>query len=36
MGAWMRGELILMTSIGLLTYIGLSIIGIPFALSLAF
>lgn len=36
MGAWMRGELVLMTSIGLLTYIGLSILGVPFALSLAF
>ena len=36
MGAWMRGELILMTVIGVATYIGLSILNVPFALSLAF
>jgi predicted PurR-regulated permease PerM len=35
MGAWMRAELILMTVIGLLVYVGLSILGIKFALSLA-
>ncbi|OGK15825.1 hypothetical protein A3H80_03275 [Candidatus Roizmanbacteria bacterium RIFCSPLOWO2_02_FULL_37_19] len=36
MGAWMRGELILMTIIGVFTYIALNILGIKFALSLAF
>ncbi len=36
MGAWMRGELILMTVIGLMTYIALTILNVPFALSLAF
>ncbi|MBP9815616.1 AI-2E family transporter [Candidatus Woesebacteria bacterium] len=35
MGAWMRGQLILMLVIGLTTYIGLSILGIRYALSLA-
>ena len=36
MGAWMRGELILMLVIGIATYIGLKVLGIKFALSLAF
>lgn len=36
MGAWMRGELILMTVIGVGTYIGLRLLDVPFALSLAF
>ncbi len=36
MGAWMRGQLILMLIIGLTTYVGLSILGIRYALSLAF
>jgi predicted PurR-regulated permease PerM len=36
MGAWMRGQLILMVVIGLTTYIGLSLLGIRYALSLAF
>src|SRR3989344_515227 len=36
MGAWLRGELILMTTIGVLTYIGLFFLNVPFALSLAF
>ncbi len=35
MGAWMRAELILMTIIGALVYVGLSVLGIKFALSLA-
>ncbi len=35
MGAWMRGQLILMLVIGLTTYIGLSLLGIRYALSLA-
>lgn len=35
MGAWMRGQLILMTLIGVLTYIGLSLLGVKYALSLA-
>jgi predicted PurR-regulated permease PerM len=36
MGAWMRGELVLMTSVGLVTYIALTLMDVPFALSLAF
>jgi predicted PurR-regulated permease PerM len=35
MGGWARGELILMVSIGIATYIGLSLLGIPYALPLA-
>ncbi|MFA5946553.1 MAG: AI-2E family transporter [Patescibacteria group bacterium] len=35
LGAWLRGELMLMTSIFLLTYIALSLIGIPYAIVLA-
>ncbi|MFH1971712.1 MAG: AI-2E family transporter [Patescibacteria group bacterium] len=35
LGSWARGEIILMFFIGLLTYIGLLILGIPFALPLA-
>jgi predicted PurR-regulated permease PerM len=35
LGGWARGELILMLSIGVATYIGLRIIGIPYALPLA-
>lgn len=35
MGGWARGELILMFMIGLGVYIGLRIIGVPFALPLA-
>ncbi len=35
LGGWVRGELILMVIIGALTYIGLIIVGIPFALPLA-
>lgn len=34
-GGWVRGELILMMIIGLLTYIGLYLLGIPYALPLA-
>lgn len=36
MGAWMRGELVLMTVVGLLTYVVLIALHVPFALSLAF
>lgn len=36
MGAWMRGELVLMTAVGVITYIVLTILGVPYALSLAF
>jgi len=36
MGAWMRGEIVLMSVIGILTYVGLSILGVKYALSLAF
>ena len=36
MGAWMRGEIVLMTVIGLVTFIGLTLMNVPFALSLAF
>jgi predicted PurR-regulated permease PerM len=35
LGGWVRGELMLMTIIGVLTYIGLSLLGIPYALPLA-
>jgi predicted PurR-regulated permease PerM len=36
MGGWMRGQLILMIVIGFTTYVGLSLLGIRYALSLAF
>jgi len=35
LGGWARGELILMITIGISTYVGLRLLGIPFALSLA-
>lgn len=35
LGGWVRGELILMTIIGAMTYVGLSLMGIPYALPLA-
>jgi len=35
MGGWIRGELLLMTIVGILNYIGFRIIGIEFALPLA-
>lgn len=35
LGSWARGELSLMFAVGLATFIGLSLIGIPFALPLA-
>lgn len=35
LGGWARGELILMFVVGLATYIGLLVLGIPFALPLA-
>jgi len=35
LGSWARGEIILMFFVGLFTYIGLLILGIPFALPLA-
>lgn len=35
LGGWVRGELTLMLVIGTMTYIGLSLLGIPFALPLA-
>lgn len=35
LGAWLRGELMLMTSIAILTYIALTLIGIPNAIVLA-
>jgi len=34
-GGWVRGELILMIIIGILTYIGLALLNVPFALPLA-
>jgi predicted PurR-regulated permease PerM len=36
LGGWMRGELVLMLIIGLLSYIGLSFLGVQFAIPLAF
>lgn len=35
LGGWIRGQLILMMVIGVLTYIGLALFGVPFALPLA-
>jgi predicted PurR-regulated permease PerM len=35
LGGWVRGEVILMTSISLMTYFGLSLLKVPFALPLA-
>jgi len=35
LGGWVRAEIVLMTVIGFLTYIGLSVLGIDYALSLA-
>jgi len=35
LGGWARGQLILMVSVGVATYIGLLVIGVPFALPLA-
>lgn len=35
LGGWVRGELILMLIIGLCTFVGLTILGIPYALPLA-
>lgn len=35
MGAWMWGEIILMTVIGVLTYIGLTLLGVRYAIPLA-
>ena len=34
-GAWVRGRLLLSVIVGLITYIGLAIFGVPFALALA-
>ncbi len=35
MGSWLRGQLILMLIIGVITFIGLAVLGVPFALVLA-
>lgn len=35
LGSWVRGELLLMTSVGVLTFIGLSLLRVEFALPLA-
>ena len=35
LGGWMRGELVLMLVVGSLTFVGLTILGIPFALPLS-
>lgn len=35
LGGWSRGELVLMITVGVLTYIGLTVLKIPFALPLA-
>ena len=35
LGGWVRGELVLMLVIGLLTYLGLTILGVPYAIPLA-
>lgn len=36
LGAWVRGEALLMLTIGVMTYVGLLILGVPYALPLAF
>lgn len=36
LGAWVRGEILLMITIGAMTYVGLLILGIPYTLPLAF
>lgn len=35
LGAWLRGQIVLMILVGIITYIGLLIIGVPYALTLA-
>ncbi len=35
LGSWVRGEFLLMLAIGVMSYIGLTLLGIPFALPLA-
>ena len=35
LGSWMRGQIILALTIGLATFVGLSLLGIPYALALA-
>lgn len=35
LGGWVRGELILMTSIGVMTFVGLTLLSVPYALPLA-
>lgn len=35
LGAWVRGELVLMFAVGIITYVGLLLLGVPYALSLA-
>lgn len=35
LGGWVRGELVLMLVIGLMTFIGLSVLGVPYAVPLA-
>ncbi len=35
LGGWVRGQLILMLTVGVVTYLGLSLLGIPYALPLA-
>lgn len=35
LGGWVRGQLVLMVVIGVVTFIGLSLLGVPFALPLA-
>ena len=35
LGGWVRGQIILMVMIGIITYIGLTLLGVPYALPLA-
>jgi predicted PurR-regulated permease PerM len=35
MGGWVRGELLLMAIVGVMSYVGLAVLGVPFALPLA-
>lgn len=35
LGGWVRGQIVLMLTIGVITYVGLTLIGVPYALPLA-
>lgn len=35
LGGWLRGQIVLMTIVGLVTYLGLTLLGVPFAIPLS-